>query len=854
MFDIIIILLTYQLRNNIFIMDLQNTFNRETQNITNNNRQNERVAVQNTISTPTNNPTNTVSNTITNTPAKSLLEKISFILLIVTLILSPFVFSSSNYISHDIVKSYTIVFGIIISCILYIISLYKRKTISCSRNPIKIMSILIVISLFISSLLSTSVQKSFIGQGFELGTFSFIAIMFISLFLVSKLVSDNKDRLLYIYGSFIISFILLAIFHIIRLFSSPSFLSFGIFNSSTATIIGKWFDLGIFSGIIFLLSFFALSLLSIKKSMKVLLWIILVLSAVLMFIVNSYIIWFVISLILFAYGVYQYLQTESDSQGFKKVFSKIPYFTLILFVLSSVFMWKDQQIANSLANEPLALQQTEISLPWQLTLDIVADTIKERPLFGAGPNRFGSEFLLHKPVALNSSDFWALEFSTGFSYISSFLVTQGVVGSLLWILFFIFFFLFGIRGLKKVKESFARFTIVSTFFISSFLWIISLLYNPSHVIVLCTFVMTGLYLSVLISEGIVNLKKTEIISGSGFKKIFIIVLTILLIVFISWLFIYTKKVIGMSYFQSGLNTLNSTIDNSVSISENKIKKAISWNNIDLYNQALSEVYIIQANSLVQKLQEQTNKDPKSVDQGLVKELGSIISLAATSTLNAINIDPTNYYNYISSARVFEFASSLKFTNAYESAKARYSNALSFNPYSPLLYLNLAQLEASNEKMDEAKKMIGIALQLKQNYTEAIFLLSQIQVSEGNTKDAIISAQVMTQINPNNPLIFFQLGLLYYNDKDYKNAVIALKQAVDFNPQYANARYFLGLSLARLNKNIDAIEQFEEITKTNPDNEEVSVILSNLKAGKSAFANVKSPIDNKPENRKTLPVN
>jgi hypothetical protein len=64
---------------------------------------------------------------------------------------------------------------------------------------------------------------------------------------------------------------------------------------------------------------------------------------------------------------------------------------------------------------------------------------------------------------------------------------------------------------------------------------------------------------------------------------------------------------------------------------------------------------------------------------------------------------------------------------------------------------------------------------------------------------------------------------------------------------------LGLSYARLGRSIDAIQQFEKILETNSDNQEVQFILDNLRAGKSPFADVKPPVDNKPEQRKNLPV-
>ena len=42
-------------------------------------------------------------------------------------------------------------------------------------------------------------------------------------------------------------------------------------------------------------------------------------------------------------------------------------------------------------------------------------------------------------------------------------------------------------------------------------------------------------------------------------------------------------------------------------------------------------------------------------------------------------------------------------------------------------------------------------------------------------------------------------------------------------------------------------------KSNPDNKEVALILSNLQAGKDPFANAQPPIDDAPQKRSTPPV-
>ena len=109
------------------------------------------------------------------------------------------------------------------------------------------------------------------------------------------------------------------------------------------------------------------------------------------------------------------------------------------------------------------------------------------------------------------------------------------------------------------------------------------------------------------------------------------------------------------------------------------------------------------------------------------------------------------------------------------------------------------------------------------------------------------------MNPSNPTLLFQLGLLSYENKNYDVAAQALGAAVQAQPNYANAKYFLGLSLVRLNKIADAVQQFTDLSKVAPDSKEVAFILSNLKAGKSPFADAQPPITANPEKRASLPI-
>jgi tetratricopeptide (TPR) repeat protein len=85
-----------------------------------------------------------------------------------------------------------------------------------------------------------------------------------------------------------------------------------------------------------------------------------------------------------------------------------------------------------------------------------------------------------------------------------------------------------------------------------------------------------------------------------------------------------------------------------------------------------------------------------------------------------------------------------------------------------------------------------------------------------------------------------LGLLEYNNADYGAAASALEKAIAVQPDYSNARYFLGLSYARLGRTKDALTQFSRLSADNPDNQSVVSVITTLQSGKSLFTPASAP--------------
>jgi tetratricopeptide (TPR) repeat protein len=318
-----------------------------------------------------------------------------------------------------------------------------------------------------------------------------------------------------------------------------------------------------------------------------------------------------------------------------------------------------------------------------------------------------------------------------------------------------------------------------------------------------------------------------------------------------WGLVYAKKTVALAYFASGVKQLTTASRAGDSgKADADFAAAQKWDPSDIYLQARAEAGIARANQIGSSV---TAQSSASTTQAALARVVAILNDSARYAKAAVAYDPSNYYNYVSEARVAAAAAKLNASNAYESAVQAYTAAIGLNPGNPTLYLSLAQLQASANKLDDALRTVGAVLQVKNNYLDAVFLLSQIEAAKGNLADAITAAQVATQLNPQSPILFFQLGLLRYENKGYAAAAEAFTQAIKLQPDYANAQYFLGLSDARLGRNGEAIAQFQNLAASNPDNQEVAFILGNLRVGKSPFADAQPPITPTPEKRPTLPI-
>lgn len=749
------------------------------------------------------------------------LESTASLLVTALVFLLPLFFIPGLALSLQFTKSVLVALVVFLGLIFYITSQLKKRQIDIPYNGVLLSLWLIPIAYLLSTIFSGSIKASVFGSSLNVDTLSFIVLMTLVASLVVALVKSQK-RIVQIYFALFISFGILALFQIVRLMFGVEFLSFSVFTTNTGTPIGGWNDLAIFSGLIAILSLVMITGKSLTGRVSLAFKGALLVSLFFLTLINFSTVWWVVG--FFALATFVYSVISGNSKGTESDSSGISFISLVVLALALIILFFGSGLGGYLSSK-FNTQFVDVRPSWESTIDIGKFVYSDTPIFGSGPNTFDKQWLLDKPSTINETVFWNVDFNTGIGFVPTSLITTGLVGAIAWLVFFIMFLFSGFRALilRPVEDRFSYHIVLSSFLASLYLWVLVIVSSPSTSIIGFAFIFTGIFIASLRYQN-----KQFSISFSENPRlgfIAVLVLTVVFLASVSGLFVISEKYLAAISHETGVALAQSDLDSALA----KVSRAASLDRNDLYFRSAAEINIAQMNEIF--------SDSDSNVEDIRVRFQSTLSTAIQSAQTAIDIDGTNYLNWFVLARVYQLISPLEIEGAYENAVSSYERALSYNPQNPAIYLRRAELEFAMGNNEEGKKLIEQALEKKSNYTDAVYLQSQIQIQEGNIKEAIESAEAITVISPTNSAAFFQLGVLYYNDNSNSEAISSLERAISLNSTYSNARYFLGLAYYKEDRVEDSIKQFVEIQKLNLDNIEIGIIIENLRNGKAPIDGV-----------------
>jgi hypothetical protein len=425
-----------------------------------------------------------------------------------------------------------------------------------------------------------------------------------------------------------------------------------------------------------------------------------------------------------------------------------PLFSFAIIMISLLFFTVGGFVGNILPGR-LGLSNAEVSPSLGATIQVAKSVLKESPILGIGPNKFGVAWSMYKPIGLNATNFWDVSFNSGSGILPTFAATTGYLGILAWLAFFVLLVMNGVKSIFSSIKHGINWETMAFFILSVYLFVSCFFYSAGSVIFLLALVFAGVFIGLSSSNG--SNKEISISFLNDHRKSFFTILFLILMIIFSaaTLFKYTERIISLSYFRQTL------VATTIPVAETSINKALSLYANDLYLRTYSQVYLMKVNSLVEKGGDSLSDDEKT-------ELQTNLSQAISGAQLATTSNPENYLNFANLGSVFQIAGSLGVKDAYTSAVQAYKTASTLNPQNPGIKLAMANISLNDGKAKDAEGYIKDSLSLKSDYIDAWIVLSQIVKSEGNNSDALYYAQVALSISP--------------TDKDLVKYVDSLKAA------------------------------------------------------------------------------
>jgi len=743
----------------------------------------------------------------------------------------------------DLAKRALIAVVVFVAFILWLLGRLQEGHLILPRNFIVVGGFIIVIISSISALFSGAFWNSFTGLGYELDTVLSILPLVLLIFLYGVYFQSRKRFLSIYIGIFVVAFILflaeLASLIILRNDLLPSIQTplALIFSNLSATLIGKWYDFGIYAGFILLSAVVMLEFFSLKE-MPIFHWFIracFVLSLLILILVNYQPVWMVIGiagLILFVYKI-SYWGTDLDKDSekhrerFKSIF--IPSFLIVIIALLFITIGSQDKLGRNIDNwrNRWGVPIMETKPSWQGTWQLAQKTLSHNPVLGAGPNRFVDEWVKYKPQPVNETIFWNVDFRFGVGLIPSMAITTGLLGFVSWIVFFMAIVWYGVRFIFSVKQDKStRALLLLSFLGSVYLWIFTIIYVPDNALFALAFLITGLFVAILTDTKIIKNAELSLVDDPRLSFVSILLFVSLIISSIAVGYLTLEKYLSLYIYQKGLYVF------SVSKDLDKTLALISWadnlSHQDLYKRTLAEINT----SLAGRLLSTADIPKEELRVRFLAQADAAIKEAKAAT----ELNSLNYLNWLSLGRVYEALVPLGIDRAYDEGKKAFGRARELNPTNPSILVDyFARLAISNKDISEAKKYALQSLTLKNNYPQAVSLLSQIDTQEGNADIAIRRLQQFLATYPQyaDAGLYFQLGYLEYKSGNYQAAAAALNQAVGLVPNFANAKYFLGLALRELGDQPGALQQFTDIQGFNQDNQEIRQLIYSLQSESAA---------------------
>lgn len=776
------------------------------------------------------------------TPAPTKARRLSFDLaaswaLALTVALAAVVYFPSSIVPIAYIKVALLAIGTLISLVLYILARLTRGNVIVPPLPLLGALWLVPLAYGLSSIFSgVNAMKAFFGHGFDTDTFGFVLL----LALIGSLAALAMRRPEHYKSFFKVSALAAGLVVVVQILIVLYAKTMPNTLSPLTTLPGSFTDLGMITGLAVVLDLIALRFLSFGKRTKLMLTIGLVLGLIVTAFVNSLLVWVLVGLSglgLFIESVMRrkIVSDDEDLEGVSTLTADvgiengkhggIMVLPLVTIIVSLFFIIGNSTIGTSFVNA-VGTSIIDARPSLQSTFDVGSHVYASSPVFGSGPNTFGEQWLKFRDRSINDTVFWSVDFPTGVGYIPTAFVALGALGALAWIAFILLVLFFGLRALllRASSDRFTRFVSIASFIGSVYVLTLALFTVPGPVVLAAGFALIGVFVSSLrfgqnrAEWGVIFAKSPRV----GFVIVFL--LTIMLLGSVLSAYVVTERYLAVQAYGDAAAALAS---GNLDAADAAITRSQLFGASDRAYQLAASSGIAHMNKIAQD----TTLPAATAQQQFQAALSGAIQNASAAT----KLNPNDYQNWAVLGSVYQTVVPLNIEGAYKNAKDAYDHAMLLNPTNAVLPYIVAQLDIAGKNNAAAENDLVKAINLKHDYTQAIFLLSQLEVQQGKAREALQAAEAAAYFAPNDPTVLFQVGILRSGNGDTAGAILALARAVELNPQYANAHFFLGVMYAIQGTLDKATAEMEKVASFSEDNAKaVASDLAALKSGRNPF--------------------
>ncbi len=744
-------------------------------------------------------------------------------ILVVIFGLLPLLFIPTVTAPFDYTKFFVVIVGIFLALVLYSLSVLRSGTMSIGVSYTLCALWVTAGIAFISSLLSGDFKDSLIGDFFSVHSTVFVAVLAL-IPTVWVLLRAGKANVMRMYVLLSVSTLILVVYHVLRIIFGANFLSFGVFTGNVSTPVGSWNDLALFLGLTTILSLIALQQLNLTKIGRILFAGVTFVSLAMLGIINFFLVWVVLGLtslvmIVYLLGKDRFTSGQPSFIAQEKSFNGISFATMLVVFITSVLFFVSGSTLGGALSKMTGISYVEVRPTLEATADIARNVYRENAFLGIGTNKFTDAWRLYKDNSINITPFWNTDFNAGNGYITTFFVTTGVLGGVAWLVFLILFLITGVRRLLGAIEGDRtwHFIGVSSFVSALYIWGMSLVYVPGVVILLLGALCTGVALSSF--GALSSLQPRVLVVGANRKSGFILTLAVIVVIIGSVSVLYAAGRHYSSVFTFNESVLAMQQGKSIDELEKQVSDAYRLSSSDIFARRIAEYQLTRMNNLAQ-IQSPTEEEQK--------QFLSAMEIGINAAQEAIRIDGQEPLNWSVLGGIYSVLATLNVEGAKDRALEAYAKSRELNPKNPLPHLESAVVEGRSGNFDGARGYIAEAVNLKPNFTEAFYFLSQLEIATGNIEAAIASTRSIITLEPQNPARYYQLGVLESARDNANGAITAFEKAIAIDQNYANARYLLALVYDEAGRSEEAQRQLEIVLELNPGNEVVAGLINTIK--------------------------